>query len=55
VRGQEVKRQCGPAAFRRTIVVGLLFPKELPSASLSQGTVFVSLLPTGYGVWEVAH
>jgi hypothetical protein len=55
VRGSEVKRQCGPQAFRRTVVVELLFPKELPSASLSQGTVFASLFNTGYRVWDVAH
>jgi hypothetical protein len=55
LRGSEVKHQCGPQAFHRTIVVELLFPKELPSASLSQGTVFVSLFATGYRVWEVAH
>ncbi len=54
-RGPEVRHQCGSRAFRRTVVVGLLFPRELPSASLSQGTVFVSLFPTGYRVWEVAH
>lgn len=55
VRGSEVKHQCGAQAFRRTVVVELLFPKELPSASLSQGTVFASLFATGYRVWEVAH
>lgn len=55
VRGSEVKRQCGSQAFRRTVVVELLFPKELPSASLSQGTVFASLFATGYRVWDVAH
>jgi hypothetical protein len=27
----------------------------LPSASLSQGTVFVSLSGTGFRVWQVAH
>ena len=54
-RGSEARHQCGPRIFHRTVVVGLLFPKELPSASLSQGVVFVSLLPTGYRVWEVAH
>ncbi len=54
-RGSEVKHQCGPPTFHRTVVVGLLFPKELPSASLSEGTVFVSLFSTGYQVWEVAH
>jgi hypothetical protein len=54
-RGKEVIHQCGARAFHRTVVVGLLFPKELPSASLSQGTVFVSLFATGYRMWEVAH
>jgi len=54
-RGSEVRRQCGRRAFRRTVVVELLFPKELPSASLSQGVVFVSRFATGYRVWEVAH
>ena len=54
-RGSEVKAQCGARTFHRTVVVQLLFPKELPSASLSQGVVFVSRFPTGYKVWEVAH
>jgi hypothetical protein len=54
-RGSEVKHQCGPRMLDRTVVVGLLFPKELPSASLSQGVVFVSLFGTGYQVWEIAH
>jgi hypothetical protein len=55
VRGSEVRHQCGSQAFRRTIVVELLFPKMLPSASLSQGTVFVAVFNTGYRVWDVAH
>jgi hypothetical protein len=54
-RGSEVKTQCRTRTFHRTVVVELLFPKELPSASLSQGVVFVSLSPSGYRVWEVAH
>jgi hypothetical protein len=54
-RGGEVRYQCRSRAFHRTVVVELLFPKELPSASLSEGTVFVSLFATGYQVWEVAH
>lgn len=54
-RGDEVNAQCGARVFRRTVVVDLFFPKMLPSASLSQGTVFVSLSGTGYQVWEVAH
>ena len=54
-RGSEVRHQRGPRAFHRTVIVELLFPKELPSASLSQGVVFVSRFATGYRVWEVAH
>ena len=55
IRRISVKHQCGAQAFRRAVVAELLFPKELPSASLSQGTVFASLFVTGYRVWEVAH
>jgi len=54
-RGDQVNAQCGTQVFQRTVVVDLLFPKMLPSASLSQGTVFVSRSSTGYQVWEVAH
>lgn len=53
--GGQVKTQCGATVFRRTVVVDLFFPKMLPSASLSQGTVFVSLFSDGYRVWEKAH
>jgi hypothetical protein len=54
-RGSEVRHQCGVEVARRTVVVQLLFPKMLPSASLSQGVVFVARFPHGYRVWEVAH
>jgi hypothetical protein len=37
------------------VVVDLLFPKMLPSASLSQGVVLVSRFRTGYRVWEAGH
>jgi len=47
--------QCSNLVLSRTVVVDLLFPKMLPSASLSQGVVLVSLFPTGYRVWEVGH
>jgi len=53
--GGIVKHLCGKLAFRRSVVVELLFPKMLPSASLSQGVVFVSLFSTGYQVWYVYH
>lgn len=46
---------CSPQVRNRTVVVDLLFPKMLPSASLSEGVVFVSLFPAGYQVWDVAH
>jgi hypothetical protein len=46
---------CNSQARNRTVVVDLLFPKMLPSASLSEGVVFVSLFRTGYQVWDVAH
>jgi hypothetical protein len=54
-RGSEVRHQCGPATARRTVVVDLFYPWLLPSASLTQGTLFVSYFRTGYHVWEVAH
>ncbi len=54
-RGEEVAFQCGKTIRARTVVVELCFPKELPSASLSEGVVFVSRFTRGYRVWEVAH
>jgi hypothetical protein len=54
-RGGEVAFQCGKTIQARTVVVELRFPKELPSASLSEGVVFVSRFKSGYRVWEVAH
>jgi hypothetical protein len=53
-RGEQVAFECGKAIQARTIVVELRFPKELPSASQSQGVVFVSRFKSGYQVWEVA-
>jgi len=53
--GGIVRHLCGKLVFRRAVVVELLFPKMLPSASLSQGVVFVSLFSTGYQVWYVYH
>ena len=46
---------CSDTVRRRTVVVDLLFPKMLPSASLSEGVVLVSRFPSGYRVWEVGH
>jgi hypothetical protein len=47
--------QCSNQIRQRTVVVDLLFPKMLPSASLSQGVVLVSRFRTGYRVWEAGH
>jgi len=54
-RGSEVVRQCGLEAGDRTVVVQLLFPRMLPSASLSEAVVAVSRFARGYRVWEILH
>jgi hypothetical protein len=54
-RGRTVRRMCGGRVARRTVVVELFFPEMLPSASLSQGTVFVSRFADGHHIWFVAH
>jgi hypothetical protein len=55
VRGREVRTLCGPKVATRTVVVQMLFPRMLPSASLSQSVVFVGRFAHGYKVWYVAH
>jgi hypothetical protein len=54
-RGSQVRRECGRRVQRRTVVVDLEFPRMLPSASLSQGTLFIARLRRGYQVWHVAY
>jgi hypothetical protein len=54
-RGTEARWQCGSKTASRTVVVELFYPWLLPSASLTQGTLFVSYFQRGYRVWEVAH
>jgi hypothetical protein len=54
-RGGEVRSMCGPRVAARTVVVQMLFPRELPSASLSQAVVFVARFARGYRVWFIAH
>ncbi len=54
IDGAYVAHQCGEAAQKKTVVVQLRFPKMLPSASLSEGIVFVSRFQDGYHVWEVS-
>jgi len=55
VRGQQVARSCGTRVAARTVVVQMLFPRMLPSASLSQAVVWVGRFPRGYRVWFFAH
>jgi hypothetical protein len=54
-RGREVGRQCGARVRDRTVVVQMLFPRMLPSASLSEAVVAVSRFAQGYRVWEILH
>jgi hypothetical protein len=42
---------CGPLVGSRTYVVQLSFPAMAPSASLSQGQLFVSRFTQGWQVW----
>jgi hypothetical protein len=55
VVGSEVGRQCGSRVQDRTVVVQMLFPRMLPSASLSEAVVAVSRFASGYRVWEILH
>jgi hypothetical protein len=54
-RGAQLRQHCGKTIATRTVVVQMLLPKLLPSASLSESVVFVSDFRAGYRVWEVAH
>lgn len=46
-------RTFGPQVIRRTIVVGLFFPHQLPSVSASRVELFVALFKDGhYKVWD---
>jgi hypothetical protein len=55
VRGREVSNLCGKKVAARTVVVQMLFPRMLPSASLSESVVFAGRFAHGYRVWHVAH
>jgi len=55
VRGREVRNLCGAKVAARTVVVQMLFPRMLPSASLSESVVFAGRFAHGYRVWHVAH
>jgi hypothetical protein len=46
---------CSKLLQDRSVTVDLIFPKMLPSASLSQHTVFVARFRGDYWVWGVGH
>jgi hypothetical protein len=50
-----VVQACGEAVAERTIVIVLDFPEMRPSASLSQGVVFVSRTEAGWTPWRVVR
>jgi hypothetical protein len=54
-RGPIARRQCGPAAWRRTVVVYIRLRSFEPSESLSQRVDFVGRTRGGYRVWQVVH
>src|SRR5262249_45026579 len=54
-RGDQVKRDCGNEAWRRTVIVYITDRKFLPSASLSERVMFVGRTDAGYRVWQVAR
>jgi hypothetical protein len=54
-RGGQVQHDCGRRVRNRTVVVYLEFPRMRPSASLSQGVMFLSRGRSGWAVWEIAH
>ncbi len=54
-RGAQIGLECGQRVEDRSVVVELHFPAMEPSASLSQGIVFVSRIHNHYTVWQLAH
>jgi len=46
---------CSKLLRDRSVSVDLVFPNMLPSASLSQHTVFVARFRGGYWVWGTGH
>ena len=46
---------CSKLLRDRSVTVNLIFPKMLPSASLSQHTVFVARFEGDYWVWGTGH
>jgi len=54
-RGTYARVSCGRKVFKRTVVVTVEFPAELPSASLSSSTVLVSPSRGRYKAWAIVH
>jgi hypothetical protein len=54
-RGPIARRQCGQAAWQRTIVVYIRLRAYGRSASLSSRVDFVGRFKGGYRVWQVVH
>jgi hypothetical protein len=54
-RGGYARVACDARTQRRSVVVYLEFPAELPSASLSQGVVLMARTPSGYRTWARLH
>jgi hypothetical protein len=46
------EQQCGQAVAGKSLLVELFFPEFLPSASLSQGQIFVAKTDEGWKVWR---
>lgn len=49
------ERQCGKEVAGKSLLVELFFPEFLPSASLSQGQLFVAKTNEGWKVWYRYH
>ncbi|MGA8941247.1 MAG: hypothetical protein WB502_00780 [Thermoactinomyces sp.] len=48
-------QQCGKRVANKSYLVELFFPQFLPSASLSQGQIFVAKTKDGWTVWYRYH
>lgn len=49
------EQQCGKEVAGKSLLVELFFPEFLPSASLSQGQIFVAKTNEGWKVWYRYH
>lgn len=49
------EQQCGKDVAGKSLLVELFFPEFLPSASLSQGQIFVAKTNEGWKVWYRYH